>query len=84
MPMVGASGAILGMLAACAILFPQFVVFILFFPVPIRIAAIALTFIADTPFGRTRFIKPVAQLANTPGYWARGAVPLGHDEAIWF
>lgn len=41
--MVGASGAILGLLAACAILFPHFVVFILFFPVPIRIAAIAGT-----------------------------------------
>ncbi len=42
-PMVGASGAILGMLAACAILFPHFVLFILFFPVPIRVAAIGLT-----------------------------------------
>ena len=42
-PMVGASGAILGMLAACAILFPHFVVFIFIFPVPIRIAAIAFT-----------------------------------------
>jgi membrane associated rhomboid family serine protease len=42
-PMVGASGAILGMLAACAILFPQFIVFIVFFPVPIRVAAIGLT-----------------------------------------
>ena len=42
-PMVGASGAILGLLAACAILFPHFVVFILFFPVPIRVAAIGLT-----------------------------------------
>jgi membrane associated rhomboid family serine protease len=41
--MVGASGAILGMLAACAILFPHFVVIFLFFPVPIRIAAIVLT-----------------------------------------
>jgi membrane associated rhomboid family serine protease len=41
--MVGASGAILGMLAACAILFPHFVVFILVFPVPIRIAAITFT-----------------------------------------
>lgn len=41
--MVGASGAILGMLAACAILFPHFVVFILLFPVPIRIAAVGLT-----------------------------------------
>ena len=42
-PMVGASGAILGMLAACAILFPHFVVFIFFFPVPIRVAAIGLS-----------------------------------------
>ena len=42
-PMIGASGAILGMLAACAILFPQFVVFIVIFPVPIRIAAVGLT-----------------------------------------
>jgi len=42
-PMVGASGAILGLLAACAILFPHFVVFIFLFPVPIRVAAIGLT-----------------------------------------
>ena len=42
-PMVGASGAILGMLAACAILFPHFIVFIVLFPVPIRVAAIGLT-----------------------------------------
>ena len=41
--MVGASGAILGMLAACAILFPQFIVIIFIFPVPIRLAAIGLT-----------------------------------------
>jgi membrane associated rhomboid family serine protease len=41
--MVGASGSILGLLAACAILFPQFIVFIFIFPVPIRIAAIGLT-----------------------------------------
>jgi membrane associated rhomboid family serine protease len=40
--MIGASGAILGILAACAILFPHFVVFFLIFPVPIRIAAIIL------------------------------------------
>ena len=44
--MVGASGAILGLLAACAILFPQFVVFVLVFPVPIRVASIGIAFIA--------------------------------------
>ncbi len=43
--LIGASGAILGMLAACAILFPQFVVFLFFFPVPIRVAALILTFV---------------------------------------
>ncbi len=41
--LIGASGAILGMLAACAILFPQFVVFLIVFPVPIRVAAVVFT-----------------------------------------
>lgn len=45
-PMIGASGAILGMLAACAILFPHFVVLFLFFPIPIRVAAFICIFIA--------------------------------------
>ena len=40
--MVGASGSVLGLLAACAILFPQFVVILFIFPVPIRMAAIGL------------------------------------------
>jgi hypothetical protein len=40
--MLGASGAILGVLTACAILFPQMVVFLFFFPLPIRVAAIVL------------------------------------------
>ena len=46
-PMIGASGAILGMLAACAILFPHFVVFLIVFPIPIRVAAVILIFIAS-------------------------------------
>jgi membrane associated rhomboid family serine protease len=45
-PMAGASGAILGVLTACAILFPHFVVFIVVFPVPIRVAAVILMGIA--------------------------------------
>jgi len=40
LPMIGASGAVLGVFTACAILFPQMVVFLYFFPVPIRVAAI--------------------------------------------
>jgi membrane associated rhomboid family serine protease len=43
--LVGASGAVLGLLAACAILFPNFVIFLYFFPVPIRIAATILPII---------------------------------------
>jgi hypothetical protein len=45
--MIGASGAVLGILTACAILFPQIVVFFVFFPVPIRVAAIILICIAS-------------------------------------
>ncbi|MHC4647959.1 MAG: rhomboid family intramembrane serine protease, partial [Planctomycetota bacterium] len=44
-PMVGASGAILGVLAACAILFPQISIFLFPLPmaIPIRVAAVAGT-----------------------------------------
>ena len=45
-PLVGASGAILGLLAACAILFPHFVIILIVFPVPIRVAAVVLIVIA--------------------------------------
>jgi membrane associated rhomboid family serine protease len=45
-PLLGASGAILGLLAACAILFPHFVVILIIFPVPIRVAAVILIFLA--------------------------------------
>lgn len=44
--MVGASGAILGMLAACAILFPNIIIFLFLFPVPIRVAAVLFILIA--------------------------------------
>lgn len=39
-PLVGASGGVLAVLAACAILFPHIQVVLLLFPVPIRFAAI--------------------------------------------
>lgn len=41
--LVGASGGVLGILAACAVLFPQVTLILLFFPMPIRTAAILLT-----------------------------------------
>jgi membrane associated rhomboid family serine protease len=43
MPMVGASGSILGIIGACAVLFPQIkmIIFPIFIPISIRTAAIA-------------------------------------------
>jgi membrane associated rhomboid family serine protease len=41
--LIGASGGVLALLVACAILFPQFRVILLIFPVPIRTAAVLLT-----------------------------------------
>jgi crotonobetainyl-CoA:carnitine CoA-transferase CaiB-like acyl-CoA transferase len=37
----------------------------------------------DSPFGRTRFVRPVAQLSKTPGYWATPAAPLGTHAPHW-
>lgn len=45
-PMVGASGAILGVVAACAILFPHIVLVLFVFPVPIRVVAVLLAVMA--------------------------------------
>ncbi|MCH9022175.1 MAG: rhomboid family intramembrane serine protease, partial [Planctomycetes bacterium] len=41
--LIGASGGVLGLMVACAILFPQFVVILLIFPVPIRFAVVLFT-----------------------------------------
>lgn len=38
-PLIGASGAVLGLIPACAVLFPHMIIFLLVFPVPIRFAA---------------------------------------------
>jgi membrane associated rhomboid family serine protease len=45
-PLVGASGGVFAVIAACAILFPQIKLILLFFPVPIRLAAILFFVIA--------------------------------------
>jgi membrane associated rhomboid family serine protease len=75
-PMVGASGAILGMLAACAILFPQFVVIILFFPVPIRTAAALLTAMYVF-FVLTRGVNAGGHAAHLAGMAAGALYVLG-------
>jgi len=46
LPLIGASGAILGVLAACAILFPNIIMLFYFFPLPIRVVALILTLLA--------------------------------------
>lgn len=38
---------------------------------------------SDSPFGRLRHLRPVVEMAETPAHWARPAVPLGHDPAVW-
>jgi hypothetical protein len=35
------------------------------------------------PDGRIRFLRPVLELSETPPYWSRPPVPLGHDAAEW-
>jgi membrane associated rhomboid family serine protease len=41
-PLIGASGGVYGIILACAVLFPHFRIIFLFFPVPIRLAAIII------------------------------------------
>ncbi len=44
--LVGASGAILGVLAACAILFPHNIILLFFVPMPIRIGAVVMVLLS--------------------------------------
>ncbi len=38
---------------------------------------------SETPVGRLGHLKPVVQLSQTPPFWARPSVPLGHNEPAW-
>jgi hypothetical protein len=38
---------------------------------------------SDTPVGRLRHLGPTVSLSETPPYWARPSVPLGHNEPVW-
>ena len=65
MPIIGASGGIFAILLACAVLFPQFKLILLFFPVPIRLAAMII-------FGGMIFMV-VSSLAHgglSSGFWS--------------
>jgi crotonobetainyl-CoA:carnitine CoA-transferase CaiB-like acyl-CoA transferase len=39
--------------------------------------------VSQTPSGPLRHLRPVAQLSETPGHWARPPVPLGYHRPVW-
>ena len=39
--------------------------------------------VSRTPSGPLRHLRPVAQLSETPGHWARPSVPLGYHQPVW-
>ncbi len=43
----------------------------------------AITMETDGPFGRLRHLRPVVQLSETPGFYARPAEPLGSSKPEW-
>jgi membrane associated rhomboid family serine protease len=65
MPIIGASGGIFAILLACAVLFPQFKLILVFFPVPIRLAALII-------FGGMIFmvINSLRQGAQGSDFWS--------------
>ncbi len=39
--------------------------------------------VSETPSGKLRHLKPVVQLSETPPFWVRPSVPLGHHRPEW-
>ncbi len=37
----------------------------------------------DMPLGRMRHLAPIVRMSETPAFWARPPVPLGHSPAAW-
>ena len=37
----------------------------------------------DSPVGRIRYLAPIVGMSETPTFWARPPVPLGHSPAAW-
>ncbi len=66
-PLIGASGSVLGCIAACAILFPQMMLILLFFPVPIRVAAVLLAVLYGLTVLADRNLSNAAHLAGMAG-----------------
>ena len=65
--LIGASGCILGCIAACAILFPQMMLILLFFPVPIRAAAVILAVLYALMVISEKNLSEAAHLAGMAG-----------------
>ena len=42
-----------------------------------------ITLETPSPLGRIRHLAPVARMAETPAYWTRPPVPVGHDAPAW-
>jgi membrane associated rhomboid family serine protease len=63
-PIIGASGAVLGLLTACALMFPQMIIILVLFPVPIRFAAILLALIYGLNVLNTRDLADACHLAG--------------------
>jgi membrane associated rhomboid family serine protease len=65
--LIGASGAVLGLLAACAYLFPGMVIILILFPVPIRFAAILLVSLYGLNTLATRNLSDACHLGGMLG-----------------
>ena len=87
-PMVGASGALYGVVAAFAILYPDFKLMLIFLPIPVRARYFVPFLLAvDLFLGVMNFgWDPIAHFAHLGGalgggllawYWRRGDPPVG-------
>jgi membrane associated rhomboid family serine protease len=89
--LVGASGSILAILAACAILFPGDIIFLMFFPLPIRIAALVLigifiylTFTGNNAGGNVAHLGGMAGGAAYIWLWPKFSAKLtGRRRSAW-
>ncbi len=62
-PLIGASGGVVGIILACAVLFPHFKLIMVLFPVPIRLAALII-------FGAMAF-DVVRRGPGDPWFWSQ-------------
>ncbi len=62
--LVGASGSVLGLLGACAVLYPHMTVILFIFPVPIRVFAVLITVIYTLTILSERRLADSAHLAG--------------------